>query len=98
MVSNPEQWVKDFKDAGADMFTFHIEAVEDPARVIKAIKEAGMKAGIAIKPKTAVETVFPFVEMVDMVLVMTVEPGFGGQKFMGDMLPKVISYHFFILF
>lgn len=71
------------------MFTFHIEATEDPKGLIAAIKEAGMKVGIALKPKTPASAVFDFVEMVDLILVMTVEPGFGGQKFMEDMMPKV---------
>jgi len=89
MVSHPEQWISDFKDAGVDLFTFHVEAVADPHHTIKAIRDAGMKVGIALSPKTPVERVLPFVESVDMVLVMTVEPGFGGQKFMEDMMPKV---------
>jgi pentose-5-phosphate-3-epimerase len=68
---------QDMAEAGADMFTFHIEATEDAAGLIKAIKAAGMKVGIAIKPKTPVDSVFPFVADVDLILVMTVEPGFG---------------------
>eukprot|EP01112_Ceratiomyxa_fruticulosa_P019058 TRINITY_DN617_c0_g1_i3.p1 TRINITY_DN617_c0_g1~~TRINITY_DN617_c0_g1_i3.p1 ORF type:complete len:224 (+),score=39.35 TRINITY_DN617_c0_g1_i3:207-878(+) len=89
MVTNPEKWVNDFKDAGANQITFHIEAVADPADLIKKIHDAGMLVAIAIKPKTPVEVVFPFVSSIDMVLVMTVEPGFGGQSFMEDMMPKV---------
>jgi len=89
MVSHPEKWIKDFKDAGADSFTFHIEAVSDPRTIIQQIRDAGMKVGIALKPKTPVENVIPYVEKVDMVLIMTVEPGFGGQKFMEDMMSKV---------
>jgi len=89
MVSEPEFWVKDMKEAGADMFTFHIEATKDPKGLIKKIKEAGMKVGIALKPKTPASAVFDYVKDVDLILVMTVEPGFGGQKFMADMMPKV---------
>ena len=66
-------------EAGADLFTFHIEATEDAAGLIKAIKAAKMKVGIAIKPKTPVDSVFPYVADVDLILVMTVEPGFGEQ-------------------
>jgi len=79
-------------DAGADQYTFHLEATDKPVDLINQIKKAGMKVGIGIKPNTPVESVLPFVELVDMVLIMTVEPGFGGQKFMADMMPKVY-YH-----
>lgn len=89
MVTDPAKWVTDFGKAGASMFTFHIEAVENPAEVIQQIHHAGMKAGIAVKPKTPVEDVLPFCPMVDMILIMTVEPGFGGQSFMPEVLPKV---------
>lgn len=89
MVAKPEQWVKDMADAGADQYTFHLEATDKPLELIQMIKDAGMKVGIGIKPGTPVEGVLPFVDLVDMVLVMTVEPGFGGQKFMSDMMPKV---------
>jgi len=89
MVTNPGQWVNDFKVAGANGFTFHIEAVEDAADMIRKVKEAGMKVGIAVKPGTPVDTVFPFLDDVDMILIMTVEPGFGGQSFMPDQMAKV---------
>lgn len=89
MVSKPEQWVKDMADAGADQYTFHLEATNKPMELIQQIKNAGMKVGIGIKPGTPVEDVLPFVQHVNMVLVMTVEPGFGGQKFMENMMPKV---------
>eukprot|EP00281_Chroomonas_sp_CCMP1168_P031803 CAMPEP_0206241932 /NCGR_PEP_ID=MMETSP0047_2-20121206/16779_1 /ASSEMBLY_ACC=CAM_ASM_000192 /TAXON_ID=195065 /ORGANISM="Chroomonas mesostigmatica_cf, Strain CCMP1168" /LENGTH=229 /DNA_ID=CAMNT_0053666901 /DNA_START=171 /DNA_END=857 /DNA_ORIENTATION=+ len=92
MVSKPAQWVQDMKEAGADQFTFHIEAVsgeEECNALIKTIKDAGMKVGIALKPNTPASSVFPYVSSLDLVLVMTVEPGFGGQSFMGDMMPKV---------
>jgi ribulose-phosphate 3-epimerase len=88
-VSEPHLWVQDMKEAGAQMFTFHIEATKEPQVLIKKIKDAGMKVGIALKPKTPASAVFDFARQVDLVLVMTVEPGFGGQKFMADMMPKV---------
>eukprot|EP00126_Sphaerothecum_destruens_P004551 Sdes_comp18250_c0_seq1m7871 len=91
MVSHPLKWVQDIADAGGNMFTFHIECEDDTREVIKAVKKAGMKVGIAVKPGTPVEKLFPFIEEIDMTLVMTVEPGFGGQKFMEDMMPKVVQ-------
>ena len=91
MVSRPEQWVADMAGAGADQFTFHIEASSEPGRLCRTIKEAGMRVGVGLKPGTSVDTVLQWVDqdLVDMVLIMTVEPGFGGQKFMLDMMPKV---------
>ena len=92
MVTNPEKWIDDMATAGTDIFTFHIEVTENEDEIIKIIekvKSTGMKVGIALKPGTPVENVFPFLSMLDQVLVMTVEPGFGGQKFMSDMMSKV---------
>lgn len=90
MVSEPDKWIKGMADAGVDQYTFHIEPVEDRVgEVCRRIKEAGMKVGLALKPGTAVEVVQQYIDLADMVLVMTVEPGFGGQKFMNDMMPKV---------
>eukprot|EP01115_Flamella_aegyptia_P009607 TRINITY_DN4113_c0_g1_i1.p1 TRINITY_DN4113_c0_g1~~TRINITY_DN4113_c0_g1_i1.p1 ORF type:complete len:155 (+),score=62.29 TRINITY_DN4113_c0_g1_i1:131-595(+) len=89
MVSEPGKWIKDFASAGANGVTFHIEATDDPAKLIKEIKDLGMKPAIAIKPKTPVDTVFPYLDDLHMVLVMTVEPGFGGQDFMPEMMEKV---------
>jgi len=89
MVSEPEKWVEAMYDAGANIYTFHYEATEDPIDLIRKIRETGMKAGMALKPSTPIREAFPFVNDVDMVLIMTVEPGFGGQKFMGDMMSKV---------
>lgn len=89
MVSNPEQWIEDIAKAGGSQYTFHIEATSNPQAVIDKIKAAGMKVGIAVKPNTKVEEVLPYVDQLDLVLVMTVEPGFGGQKFMPAMMEKV---------
>ncbi|XP_007466183.1 PREDICTED: ribulose-phosphate 3-epimerase-like [Lipotes vexillifer] len=89
MVSRPEQWVKPTAVAGANQYTFHLEATENPAALIKDIRENGMKVGLAIKPGTTVEYLAPWAHQIDMALVMTVEAGFGGQKFMEDMMPKV---------
>ncbi|RKP26984.1 Ribulose-phosphate 3-epimerase-like protein [Syncephalis pseudoplumigaleata] len=89
MVSEPEKWVNDFARAGASMYTFHIEAAEDAGALIRRIKDLGMRAGIAVKPATPIEAVYPFAAQLDQVLVMTVEPGFGGQRFMPHCMPKV---------
>ncbi|XP_054302702.1 ribulose-phosphate 3-epimerase-like isoform X2 [Pongo pygmaeus] len=88
MVSKPEQWVKPMAVAGANQYTFHLEATENPGALIKDTRENGMKVGLAIKPGTSVEYLAPWANQIDMALVMTVEPGFGGQKFMEDMMPK----------
>ena len=89
MISEPLRYLDDFVKGGADMITFHLESDSDPDATIAAIHEKGCKAGISIKPKTPAEAVKPYLDRVDMVLVTTVEPGFGGQKFMTDMMPKV---------
>ncbi|CAI4537269.1 AIC_G0028620.mRNA.1.CDS.1 [Saccharomyces cerevisiae] len=89
MVENPEKWVDDFAKCGADQFTFHYEATQDPLHLVKLIKSKGIKAACAIKPGTSVNVLFELAPHLDMALVMTVEPGFGGQKFMEDMMPKV---------
>lgn len=93
MISHPLQYVGPFSDAGADLLTFHVEAEDDPAAVIRAIREQGVSVGISVKPKTPASTIVPYLKDVDMVLVMTVEPGFGGQSFMADMIPKVAELH-----
>ncbi|KAI9105782.1 Ribulose-phosphate 3-epimerase-like protein [Phlyctochytrium arcticum] len=89
MVSNPEQWVDDFAKAGASLYCFHVEATKDVSSLIDKVHAAGMKAGVAVKPKTPVESVFDVADKLDQVLIMTVEPGFGGQKFMKDCIEKV---------
>ncbi len=89
MISDPYKYVPDFVRAGSDIITFHIEADSDTEKTIELINSLGVKAGLAVKPKTPVEEVFPYLDKLAMVLVMTVEPGFGGQSFMADMMPKV---------
>ena len=89
MVTDPIRFVRTIADCGADMITFHIEAASDPGAVIAAIQESGKKAGIALKPSPPIAQVIPYLDRIDMLLVMTVEPGFGGQKFIADMLPKI---------
>ncbi|XP_016958394.1 ribulose-phosphate 3-epimerase [Drosophila biarmipes] len=89
MVQNPEQWIEPMADAGVNLYTFHIEPVEDVERVSRLVQESGMKVGLAIKPGTEVKDLEKYINIADIVLVMTVEPGFGGQSFMGDMMPKV---------
>lgn len=89
MIENQEKYVKDFAESGADIITVHLEATKDAAALIKQIKDLGVKAGITIKPGTPVEDVFPYIDMVDMVLIMSVEPGFGGQSLIESCLDKV---------
>lgn len=89
MISEPLKYIEDFAKAGADIITFHVESDSDIKATIEKIKSFGLKAGLVIKPNTPVDTVFPYLEDLYMVLVMTVEPGFGGQSFMADMMPKV---------
>ena len=89
MISNPDDFVADFVHAGADMVTFHIEATDHPLRVIDTIREMGAQAGIVLNPATSQDDIEYVVDAVDMVLVMTVNPGFGGQRFIPEMLPKI---------
>ena len=89
MISNPLKYIDAFVKAGSDMITFHVESDSDPDAVIAAIKAAGIKCGISVKPKTPVEDIYKYLDRVDMVLVMTVEPGFGGQGFIPETAEKV---------
>ncbi|MBQ7449822.1 ribulose-phosphate 3-epimerase [bacterium] len=89
MIENPEKYLDDFISAGSDIITFHYETVENPFDLISKIKEKGIKAGISIKPKTEAEAILPYINELDLVLVMTVEPGFGGQKFMNECALKI---------
>lgn len=89
MINEPIRYIDDFARAGAEMITFHVEATDNVEQTIEKIHSLGIKAGISIKPGTPVSAISPYLSMVEMVLVMTVEPGFGGQKFMADMMPKL---------
>ncbi|MEG1448829.1 MAG: ribulose-phosphate 3-epimerase [Oscillospiraceae bacterium] len=89
MISEPLKYIDDFVSAGADIITFHIESDSDVIATIEKIKKSGKKVGLSIKPKTPTSAVIPYLPLVDMILVMTVEPGFGGQSFMEDMMPKL---------
>jgi ribulose-phosphate 3-epimerase len=91
MVTNPLQVAPWFVEAGTDILTCHIEAVEDGKAALQAIRKLGVKAGLAVKPKTPVDGLLAALEFCDLALVMTVEPGFGGQKFMPDMMPKITA-------
>ena len=91
MIDRPERYVEQFCDAGGDIVTCHVEAdtEENIHLALKKIHAKGKKAGVVVKPKTPASAVLPFINEVELILVMTVEPGFGGQKFMADMMPKV---------
>ena len=89
MVEKPEQFLRPFVKAGADIITFHLEAEKKPLSLIKEIKNLGLKAGLSIKPKTDLEKIYPFLEHLDLVLIMTVEPGKGGQSFLSSQAKKV---------
>ena len=89
MINNPRKYLKVFKDAGADFITYHLEVEENHFDLINEIHMLGMKAGLSIKPNTNVEELIPYLPNIDLVLVMSVEPGFGGQSFMDSCLPKI---------
>ena len=92
MISDPVRYAPDFAKAGANLITFHLEAVPDAVpETIAAIRAVGCQVGISIKPGTPAEAVYPYLDDLDLVLVMSVEPGFGGQKFMADMMPKLVA-------
>lgn len=91
MISDPLKYAADFAKAGSDMVTFHLESDSEPKATINALRSHGVKVGIAIKPNTPAEAIFPYLADIDMALVMTVEPGFGGQSFMADMCPKIAA-------
>jgi ribulose-phosphate 3-epimerase len=89
MILNPQKYVKQFRKAGADYITVHAEACDDLAGCIAEIKSLGAKAGVSINPKTPLEKILPVIKDVDLILLMGVEPGFGGQKFDMEILPKI---------
>ena len=89
MVDEPVRYVEEFAKCGADIITVHYEACDDVDAIIDAIHAAGCKAGLSVKPATPVDVLFPFLNKIEMALVMTVEPGFGGQKYMDSTTPKI---------
>lgn len=89
MIENPEKYIEDFAKAGAATITIHVEATKDPATVLKRIRELGVKPGVTLKPATPASAIFPFLPLVDLVLVMTVNPGFSGQSFMKEQAAKI---------
>lgn len=89
MIEKPENFVQCFKDAGADIITVHAETVKDMDGMIKMIKKAGLKAGLSLNPHTGIEKIEKYLSKIDMVLLMTVHPGFGGQQFIGAVLAKI---------
>ena len=89
MIDDPGRWAPAYAEAGAGSVTFHVEATRAPVKVAKEIRAAGARVGVALKPATSIDAIAEAIRHVDMILVMTVEPGFGGQAFMEDMLPKV---------
>lgn len=96
MISEPEKYIEKFYKCGADLITVHLEACENPREIAKKIHSFGIKAGISIKPKTDFSAVSEYVKYFDLVLIMTVEPGFGGQAYMEDMNPKIKECRSFI--
>lgn len=91
MISDPNRYAPQFAEAGADLICFHLESDGDVQQTIDTIRSLGCKVGIAVKPATPVDAVLPFIDKVDLVLVMTVEPGFGGQDFMTEQCEKVFA-------
>ncbi|MBX3022168.1 MAG: ribulose-phosphate 3-epimerase [Bdellovibrionales bacterium] len=89
MIEQPERYVKDFCAAGADYLTIHVEATREVEKTLREIRSLGVKPGITLRPRTAIEDIFPYLKLVDLILVMTVEPGFGGQSFMADQVEKI---------
>ena len=96
MLSVPQKYFEPFVKAGADLITFHIEVHPDPRRHCKALKKLGAKTGITLNPKTSIQKVLPYLEYFDLLLVMSVQPGFGGQKFIESVLTKVEKARIFI--
>ncbi len=89
MIVEPERYIREFVDCGADGITFHLEATENPQKVIDRIHKAGAQAGISIKPGTPLEELYPYLSKVEMVLIMSVEPGFGGQSFLPEAFGRI---------
>ena len=91
MITDPIRYIDDFIKAGADIITVHYESCDDPLAVVRYIRSRGVKASVSIKPKTAAEVLFPMLSELDMALVMTVEPGFGGQKLIPETVSKALK-------
>ena len=89
MITEPERYINEFVESGADIITFHIEATKDPGKVIDMIHEKGLKAGVSVKPKTPLSEIEPYLEKMDMLLIMSVEPGFGGQAYIEGSTEKI---------
>ena len=89
MITEPERYINEFVESGADIITFHVEATKDPGKVIDMIHEKDLKAGISVKPKTPLEAIEPYLEKIDMLLIMSVEPGFGGQAYIEGSTEKI---------
>ena len=89
MISEPSRYIAEFRKAGADWITVHVEAEKEVRSVLRMIRDSGAKAGISLRPKTSVETILPYLPELDLILVMSVEPGFGGQSFMPEMMDKI---------
>lgn len=89
MITEPERYINEFVESGADIITFHVEATKEPEKVIDMIHEKGLRAGISVKPKTPLSAIEPFLEKIDMLLIMSVEPGFGGQAYIEGSTEKI---------
>lgn len=89
MISEPEKFIGDFVKAGADFITIHIEAVQEPEKILKTIKSKGKKCGLSVNPETPLENIKPYLKMLDLVLIMSVHPGFGGQEFIESSVGKI---------
>ncbi|MDE7093941.1 MAG: ribulose-phosphate 3-epimerase [Oscillospiraceae bacterium] len=89
MIQNPVDYIQDFAKAGADLITFHLESSSNPFEVIQLIKNTGCQVGISVKPATPAKALLPFLDDIDVILVMTVEPGFGGQSYLHEMTTKI---------
>ena len=89
MITEPERYIGIFKNIGADSITVHIETLQQPKETLVAIRSLGAKVGLALNPETPIESVYPYLDLVDMVMVMTVRPGIGGQKYIHECTPKI---------
>ena len=92
MIEHPKKYAKAFADVGADHITFHVECADDIRETIAEIRSLGLTVGMSLRPGTPAQAIFPYLELIDLVLVMTVEPGFGGQSFMADQMPKLAEF------